>query len=550
MKNMEKMRSKIRVGLILDSFDVPIWTYYLIKKLKESDYITISDIIYNSKSISKKNMENLVIQKAKKKTNWLLNLYEKYERKRINLVEDLIDSKNCKKILEEILMEKEIHKTRECNEFSDNIINEQLKKYDLDVIINLSFKNISESMLNRSRFGVWSYRCMNNSDKIDMTGFWEVYENRPVTCTILEMLKEKNDIKVIDLSFSFTDHLYFLKNRMNQNWKKTIMIPRKLKKMYENDEESVFEYDDVGNFYNNECYTPTNIQVLNFFARHVQKYFKIKKKYSHKIEQWGLLFYLKQKDPQLQKGFQKIIPPNDRFYADPFIVKRDDIYFVFIEEFLYGQNKGHISYLKINQDGEYSEPKKILECPYHMSYPFIFKFKNEYYMIPETSENKSIDLYKCTKFPDEWEFVKSIMKNFVALDSTILEKDGKWWLFTSSPEMNESPNDTLYLFHSDDLLNGEWISHPKNPIISDVRKARSAGKLFEIENKFYRPGQDCSIGYGRGIRFNLIKTLNEKNYEELTFGTIYSQDKEIEGIHTYSKDDDLTVFDFKILIDK
>ena len=142
------------------------------------------------------------------------------------------------------------------------------------------------------------------------------------------------------------------------------------------------------------------------------------------------------------------------------------------------------------------------------------------------------------------------MKNFVALDSTILEKDGKWWLFTSSPEMNESPNDTLYLFHSDDLLNGEWISHPKNPIISDVRKARSAGKLFEIENKFYRPGQDCSIGYGRGIRFNLIKTLNEKNYEELTFGTIYSQDKEIEGIHTYSKDDDLTVFDFKILIDK
>ena len=54
MKNMEKMRSKIRVGLILDSFDVPIWTYYLIKKLKESDYITISDIIYNSKSISKK----------------------------------------------------------------------------------------------------------------------------------------------------------------------------------------------------------------------------------------------------------------------------------------------------------------------------------------------------------------------------------------------------------------------------------------------------------------------------------------------------------------
>lgn len=542
-------RSKIKIGLILDSFDVPLWIYLLIKKLKESNHASISVIIYNDKLNSEQKKANITIKKHER-SNWLLNTYIKYEKRRTKLISDLTESKNCKWIIDELIGKNETCKIIEFNDIDIN----KLKECNLDVIINLSFKKISKHIFKISKFGIWSYQGMNHIDKIDITGFWETYKNKPVSCTILEMISGENDIKKIDLSFSFMDPLYFLKNRMNQNWKKTIMIPRKLKKMYESNEElleeCVNDYDDVLDFYDHEIFIkPTNIQVLNLFIKHVKRYFEIKKKYKHKIEQWCLLFYLKQKNSQIQKEFQKIIPPKDRFYADPFIVSKENDYFVFIEEFVYSQNKGHISYLKINQNGEYSKPKKILERSYHLSYPFIFKFKNEHYMIPETSGNKSIELYRCVKFPDEWEFIKTLMKDIIAVDTTILEKDGKWWLFTSTPEMNESSNDVLNLYYSDDLLNGQWVPHPKNPIISDVRKARSAGKLFRIGEKLYRPSQDCSIGYGRGIKLNLIKILNEKNYEELTFGSIYPQEDKIEGTHTYSKDGNLTIFDYKILKD-
>lgn len=542
-------RSKIRIGLILNSFDVPLWIYLLVKKLKESNQVIFSVIIYYDKLNYKQKKENIVTKKNDK-LNWIFNTYVKYEKKRKSLILDFTKLKNCKEILDELIEKNEDLEIVECDDSINDVDINKLKEKNSDVIINLSFTKIPKNICTISKFGVWAYQCMTNVDKIDINGFWETYKNKSVLCTILEMTRGENDKKIIDLSFSSTDPLYFIKNRMNQNLKKILIIPRKLRKMYEDNKElseCVYEYDNISEYIQKNCIKPTSLQVINLFFKHIKRYFEIKKKYKNKIEQWGLLFYLKQNDSKIQNGFQKIIPPNDRFYADPFIVSKEDNYFVFIEEFVYSQNKGHISYLKINQNGECSKPKKILECPYHLSYPFIFKVNNDYYMIPETSANKSIELYRCVKFPDKWEFVKTLMKDIVAVDSTILEKDGKWWLFTSTSEMNESSNDILNLYYSNDLLNGEWLPHPKNPIISDVRKARSAGKILKIEDKLYRPSQDCSIGYGRGIRLNLIKILNEKKYDELTIGSIYSHEDKIEGMHTYSNDRNLTIFDYKKL---
>ena len=38
----------------------------------------------------------------------------------------------------------------------------------------------------------------------------------------------------------------------------------------------------------------------------------------------------------------------------------------------------------------------------------------------------------------------------------------------------------LYLFYSDNLLSQNWKSHPMNPVISDVKRARPAGKILEL----------------------------------------------------------------------
>jgi|GEM_PF-5281631 len=61
-----------------------------------------------------------------------------------------------------------------------------------------------------------------------------------------------------------------------------------------------------------------------------------------------------------------IVPPRDRFWADPFPVEFEDKYFIFVEEYVYTQNKGHISVIEIDQHGAWKEPVKVLEKEYHL----------------------------------------------------------------------------------------------------------------------------------------------------------------------------------------
>ena len=114
-------------------------------------------------------------------------------------------------------------------------------------------------------------------------------------------------------------------------------------------------------------------------------------------------------------------------------------------------------------------------------------------MIPETSANNSIELYRCKNFPTEWVFEKNIMQNVAGIDSTLFFKNDKWWLFTNLIENNGASSwDELFLFYSDSPLNDNWISHRKNPIISDVRSARSAGNFFKTNTSIIRPSQNSS----------------------------------------------------------
>ena len=264
--------------------------------------------------------------------------------------------------------------------------------------------------------------------------------------------------------------------------------------------------------------------------------------------QWQLMFDLDNKNSKPYNDFKKIVPPKDRFWADPFIIFKDDVYYVFFEEFVYEKNKGHISFLTIKENSDYSKPKKILERSYHLSYPFIFRYNEKYYMMPDSSPNNTIDVYECSEFPERWSFHKTLIKNITTMDSTLFHKDGKWWLFTSvTSYQNQKRENELFLFYSDNPLSDKWISHPKNPIVSNVKGSRSAGKIFEEDGHILRPAQDCSERYGYGIIFYQINILNEIDYQEKEIRVIYPNwNKKIIGVHTYGQENKLTVIDVRI----
>ena len=272
---------------------------------------------------------------------------------------------------------------------------------------------------------------------------------------------------------------------------------------------------------------------------------KISKKLFH--YQWQLMFNLNDDNSEQYQNFKKIVPPNNKFWADPFVVFKNKLYYVFFEEFEYNKNKGHISFLTINEDGDYSEVEKIIERDYHLSYPNIFCLNNKYYMIPESYDNKTIEIYECLKFPNKWKFYKNIFENIFATDSTLFYKDQKWWLFTTITNEKDPYQNDLQLFYSKNPLSEDWTAHPKNPIMSGKAGARSAGKIFENNGKILRPAQDGTKRYGYGMIFYEIKILNENNYEEEISYTIYPNwNKNVIGTHTYGKENEIIVMDLRV----
>ena len=231
------------------------------------------------------------------------------------------------------------------------------------------------------------------------------------------------------------------------------------------------------------------------------------------------------------------MPSKDKFWADPHVVQVNGKYYIFIEEFLNENKKGHISVIEVDETGNWKAPVKILDKDYHLSYPFILHLNDKFYMVPESRGNKTIDLYECTDFPHQWSFKQSLMENVSAVDTTIIHYSNKWWLFTGMAE-NEAaaPNVELFLFYTDDLFSGEWTAHPQNPIVSDVKSARPAGSLFVKDGKLFRPSQDCSKAYGYGFDLNEIEVLTETEYRERKILSIRPDwDKKIVATHTFAK---------------
>jgi len=265
-------------------------------------------------------------------------------------------------------------------------------------------------------------------------------------------------------------------------------------------------------------------------------------------EQWILLLgkNAQSKSPNLDlSSFVKIIPPENQFWADPFLIEYNNRHYVFLEVFLFERELGHLSCFEVLEDGSYTDPVTILERPYHLSYPNIFEYEGEYYMIPESGDHGTVELYKSTAFPYEWKFEHNLIDNIRAYDSTLLFHEGLWWLFAAVAETEACPTtEELYVFYAKSPLSQNWTPHANNPIVSDAASARPAGKIFKQDNKIIRPSQNCAGSYGAGINFCEILTLTKKTYKEKIIKAFTADwDKDLTGVHTFNFDHAYTVSD-------
>ena len=547
-------RQKLRIGLLIDSETIPLWAFDMLNAIKASNHSEIVLIV--KKKSEAKSKEAFFSSLWRKRKELVFLFYSKLEKKLFKSSPNPFESKHLKNLVScpEIMV-----KPKE-TKFSDYILDddiEAIKAFNVDVFIRLGFRILRGDILKISTYGVWSHHHGDNKvNRGGPPGVWEMFEKWKETGVVLQILTEDldNGIKIYDSLYE-TDNLFVYRNKNDYYWKSRFMIPRKLEELSRLGEAKFFQklkkWDTEPMFYYNKLYVaPTNWEAFKGIIKLYWSAFKrvIKRKFY--FEQWILLFKLENTEKLSQSfyRFKRLLPPKDRFWADPFIIKKKDRYYIFIEELLYKENRGKISVIEMDEKGNHTKPKVVLETPYHLSYPFLIEDQGELYMLPETKENNTIELYKCIEFPHKWELEKVLFNNIKAVDSTIYKKEGKFWMFTNVEEyLGLSMTHELFLFSSESLLNDEWVPHPQNPLVHDHSKARPAGNIFTYKDRIFRPAQDCSVHYGYGMKINEILTLSESEYEEREVQSIHPNwDKDLLSTHTLNTCEKLTFIDAKI----
>ena len=543
---------KLRIGIMLNSLTVPRWVAKIVADIQQSRFAQVVLVVQNSSphAAPKKSWQQRL------KGYWTHSLFERYrrwDRQRHRAELDAFEEADLTGLLgnASILSVRPISKG-----FVDRFASEDIARIceaNIDVLFRFGFRIIRGEILSSAKHGVWSFHHADNREyRGAPPGFWEMYEGNPVTGSILQVLTESLDGgRVIYRSLSATDFrsLYLTLNPLY--WKTSEFAIRRLRDLYRYGWgyiQSLEVFNEADTYKKGIYRTARTPVMLRFLARLALQ--KIYNRCSSLLvcerTQWFIAYRTRtDKRSALtdRTGFRVVPWPRGRFYADPFLLKRNGRTYVFFEDFEFQKKRAAISYLEIDNQGRLSVPQRALDNGYHMSYPYLFENRGIVYMIPETRARKTIELYRAIEFPKNWELAKIMANDVLAVDSTVFEHSGKFWLFTNIAVPGGSTFDELHLFYSDSL-EGEWIPHPKNPIVSDVRRARPAGALFFEDGKLIRPGQDCSLRYGYALTFNEIEVLSEDEYREKPYNRI--EPDWCPGsicTHTYNRTEEFEVLD-------
>ena len=363
---------------------------------------------------------------------------------------------------------------------------------DLDVVLKLGDHAPAGV---EARLGIWTLPDAHG-------GALEVLHGEPTTEARLVV-----DGRVALRSLASTDHVSAHRNRINNCWKMAAFPARALR------DPAVLEPAETAA---PARPAPGNFAMLGLLARLGARYARKKVRDLLSLEQWYVAYRFDERPRGPDDVFRDLvplIPPKDRFWADPFPFKKDGRSYLFVEQLHYSNWRGHIAVIEIDPETGAGAPRKVLERNYHLSYPLVFAWEGEVYMLPETSSARRVQLFRCTEFPDRWTEDRILLDGVNAVDATLFEHDDRWWMFVNIGQPGASNWDELHLYHAETPL-GPWAPHPRNPVKSDCRSARPAGRPFRWDGALYRPAQDCSGEYGRAIALNRVLELTVDAYRE------------------------------------
>ncbi len=192
--------------------------------------------------------------------------------------------------------------------------------------------------------------------------------------------------------------------------------------------------------------------------------------------------------------------------ADPFMIRKDNVWYLFAEVVEAKSGRGKIACAESPDGKAWRWRSVVIDEPFHLSYPYVFEWENEYYIIPESRRAGQIRLYKAESFPDRWKLA-AVLAEGEYRDTSVIRHGGAWWMITAGNR------DTLHLF-SAPALTGPWTPCPGNPVKTDPCTGRPGGRMFEWNGKIYRFAQDRKPAYGSRTWAMEVTRLSPGGYAE------------------------------------
>jgi hypothetical protein len=543
----------LRIGVMLDGPHAPRWMMRVLEQIDAAPFLQLSLVVFDaSRGAAPAPADSWREWLARQRAALPYRLWEWYQAADYRRFRDprhdpfapvdIAPAIGGVEVLEAAPI-----RTQFVDRFADTDV-ARVKAANLDVLLRFGFRIIKGGILGSARFGVWSlHHDDNRSYRGGPALFWEMYEGNALSGSVLQVLTEDLDGgRVIYRSLASTHFASLYKNRQATYWKSAEFVVRRLGDLWREGWEFLTALDTYGETdrYARGIYRrPTTRHMLRFLARTYAH--RAKAKLLERVdERWVIA--ARTRTAGGGEPFTILEPPAGRFYADPFVAEHDGRTYVLFEEYRDADRKGVISAVEIAATGEWGAPSVVLACDYHLSYPFLFRWRGAWHMVPESGDHRRVDIYRADAFPQGWTRIATALSDVDARDATLCEWNGKWWMFVTLCVPGGPRADELSLFFADSPL-GPWTAHPRNPIVSDVRGARSAGALYVEGGSLIRPAQDGSRDYGYAISLNRIELLTEREYRESPSGSLRpTWHPRVRGTHTINRSERYEVTDGRL----
>lgn len=425
-----------------------------------------------------------------------------------------------------------------------------IKARNFDVLIRCGAGILKGDILHVAKHGVLSFH--HGDDRVNRggpSGFWEVFNGELTSGFIIQRLNEELDGGEVMFRGNIRTSAFWTLNNAFLLEKSNCFMIKVLNRLYK---QGSLHSNDAFSLHHNELYKLNGSSVL--LIKYIIKVYgpvalrKIKRIFifnDPKVARWSVGYAPYSKLRASLFRYKEITNPKGRFLADPFVITHEGKSICFVEDFFYADRKGKISAIELRDDG-YEFLGVVLEEDFHLSYPFVFRHKDDIYMIPETHRSKQIRLYRCEQFPMYWVYEKTLMKDVIAADTSLIKKDNLWYLFTNicSAQIGDTQSE-LHIFYTKDFNLARWTPLKcGNPVLFDPARARNAG-MFVIDDMLIRSNQIFEKRYGYRFSLNQVLQLDPINFREQRLDNIFPCfKKDIVATHHFHTDNKFSVIDF------